>query len=237
MNQTITITDLTNEQFLQTYAEPGRIGLAGGRTLLDKALARAQRHVDPDKKWGLWSHAFLFQGTRLDKQHWVIESDLEMHHKHIRLGVQENRLAKFHDDSFYTTLAVLDFGLTDEQVQCVLERGLELVASRVRYSTRELIGTLIALRHPSLRSKTNVMSRPQSFYCSAFVHHLFRTSGLDLAPGLDEKNTTPEDLWRTLAPHTAYVLERPKLPGRKDRVVAHLRKLRTRRKKPKAAAG
>src|SRR4051812_7641509 len=104
MNQTITITDLTNEQFLQTYAKPGRIGLAGGRTLLDKALARAQRHVDPDKKWGHWSHAFLFQGTRHDKHHWVIESDLDMHHKHIRLGVQENRLTKFHDESFYTAL-------------------------------------------------------------------------------------------------------------------------------------
>jgi hypothetical protein len=81
------------------------------------------------------------------------------------------------------------------------------------------------------------MSRPQSFYCSAFVHHLFRTSGLDLAPGLDEKNTTPEDLWRTLAPHIAYVLERPKVPGKKDRVVAHLRKIRSGRKKPETTAG
>ncbi|HVT87770.1 MAG TPA: hypothetical protein VHD56_02875 [Tepidisphaeraceae bacterium] len=217
MNQRIIVTGMSNQEFLDTYALPGRVGLANGTTLIDKAIARAQRHVDADKNWGSWAHAFLFQGVRHDKHHWVIESDLEIHRKHIRLGVQENRLAKFHNEGMYCSLAILDFGLNDEQIACLLSRGLELVAARTRYSLRELVGTLFALRHPSLRSKSNLLSRPQSYYCSAFVHHLFRSSGLDLAPGLDEKHTTPEDLWRTLAPHTAWVLEREKAPSIRGR--------------------
>jgi hypothetical protein len=209
MNQVITLTDLSNREFLETYALPGRVGLASGTTLIDKAIGRAQRHVDAEKIWSRWSHAFLFQGIRHDKRHWVIESDLQLHRKHIQLGVQENRADKFYDESTYHSLAVLDFQLSDEQIACLLGQGLELVAAKVRYSLRELFGTLFALRHPSLRGRTNLLSRPQSYYCSAFVHHLFRTAGLDLAPELDEKHTTPEDLWRTLMPHTAYVLERP----------------------------
>jgi len=45
-------------------------------------------------------------------------------------------------------------------------------------------------------------------YCSAFVQHLFRKIGFDLAPGVSGKNTTPEDLARTLIPHTRYILKR-----------------------------
>jgi hypothetical protein len=217
MNQLITLTDLSNQKFLETYARPGRVGLAGGTTLIDKAIGRAQRHVDAEKVWSRWSHAFLFQGVRHDKRHWVIESDLQLHRKHIQLGVQENRVEKFYDERMYNSLAVLDFQLGDEQIACLLGSGLELVAARVRYSLRELIGTLFALRHPSFRNRANLLSRPQSYYCSAFVHHLFRTAGLDLAPNLDEKHTTPEDLWRTLAPHTAYVLERPPKKSQKSR--------------------
>jgi hypothetical protein len=230
MNQTISVTGMSNRDFLEAYAVPGRVGLAGGPALLNQAIARAQRHVDAGHVWSRWSHAFLFQGVRHDQRHWVIESDLEVHRRHIRLGVQENRADKYHDEAMYSVMAVLDFGLTDEQTASLLSHGLELVATRTRYSMRELFGTLFALRHPSLRGRSNLLARPKSFYCSAFVHHLFRTSGLDLAPGLDEKHTTPEDLWRTLAPHTAYILERPEKARSGSRVINRLRKLKHRKR-------
>jgi hypothetical protein len=231
MNQIISVTGLSNCEFLEQFAMPGRVGLAGGATLVNKAIGRAQRHVDDNKVWSRWGHAFLFQGRRQDQCQWVIESDLEVHRRHIRLGVQENRLEKYYNETLFGTLAVLDFGLNEDQTRLLLGRGLELVALRTRYSLRELIGTLDALRHPSLRGRPNVLSRPHSYYCSAFVGHLFRTSGLDLAPGLDEKNTTPEDLWRSLAPHTAYILEKPPLPrkqGVRSKARSSLRKLRRR---------
>lgn len=212
-NKTIVVTDLTNAEFLECYAQAGRVGLSGGETFVDQAIRRAERHLDPERRWGLWSHAFVFEGRRPDGHHWVIESDLQFQRKHLQLGVQENRVAKYHDEHYYTSLAVLDFGLNDAQVAELLSEGLELVASRTRYSLRELVGTLIALHDPTLRSKENLLARDRSLFCSAFVQHLFRKAGLDLTPGVDAKNTTPEDLSRCALPHTTYLLVREKPEG------------------------
>jgi hypothetical protein len=213
-NEKVIVTGISNHEFLQRYARPGHIGLSGGQTLVDKAICRAERHLDDLRHWGSWSHAFIFQGERHDGHHWVIESDLQIHRKHIQLGVQENRVAKYFDEQLYSTLAVLDFGLSEAQVRCLLREGLELVASRARYSLRELLGTLIALRRPALRGRDNLLSRESSMYCSAFVQHLFQRAGLDLAPGVHGKNTTPEDIARTALPHITYLLER-NVRGRK----------------------
>src|SRR4051812_22364111 len=177
-NEVVRVSGLSNQEFLRLYARPGRIGLSGGVTLIDKVICRAERHLDEAERWGSWSHAFLFQGTRVDGHHWVIESDLQFHRKHIQLGVQENRVSKYHDEKMYSTLAVLDFGLSEEQIAALLQEGLELVATRARYSLRELVGTLIALRRPELRGRNNVLARERSMYCSAFVQHLFRRMGL-----------------------------------------------------------
>ena len=98
-------------------------------------------------------------------------------------------------------------GLPEERVSDLLREGLELVATRTRYSLRELVGTIIALRQEK-RGEENVMSRDCSMYCSAFVQHLFRKAGLDLAPGVQVKNTTPDDISRTSVPHVTYVLKR-----------------------------
>jgi hypothetical protein len=222
--QTVVVTDLSNEEFLERFAHPGRIGLSGGITLIDKAIARAERHLDEAGAWGSWSHAFLFQGRRHDGHHWVIESDLQIHRKHIQLGVQENRISKYHDEEFYTTLAVLDFGLSPEQLALLLREGLELVANRARYSVRELVGTLIALHDPKLRGRDNLLAREQSMYCSTFVQHLYRKIGLDLAPGVHGKNTTPEDISRTLVPHTTYLLKRELVRGKLSKLKVRIRR-------------
>jgi hypothetical protein len=213
-NETIIVTGLSNREFLERYTHPGRIGLCGGTTNIDKAICRAQRHLNDEKRWSDWSHVFFFQGLRPDGHHWVIESDIQIHRKHIQLGVQENRVAKFFDDDFYTTLAVLDFGLTDEQIALLIREGLELVANREQYSVRELIGTLIALRRPELRAQENLMARENSVYCSAFVKGLFLKAGIELVPGIAAKNTTPEEIFRTLVPHKKYVLQRETKPGK-----------------------
>jgi hypothetical protein len=222
-DEIVLLTDLSNREFLDRYACAGRIGLSGGVTLIDKAIARAQRHLDEEQRWGAWSHAFLFQGRRHDGHHWVIESDLQINRRHIRLGVQENRISKYFDEQLYCTLAVLDFGLSEEQTSALLREGLELVATRARYSLRELVGTLIALRHPELRGRGNILSRQCSMYCSAFVQHLFRKMGIDLAPGVDAKNTTPEDISRTVIPHTTYLLHR-EVPNRLQELRTRLRR-------------
>ena len=233
VDQVVRLTNLSNEEFLGRYAKAGCIGLSGGLTLIDKAICRAERHLNEKERWGLWSHAFVFQGVRADGHHWVLESDLQVHHKHIQLGVQENRISKYHDEKLYTNLAILDFGLSDEHVAILLREGLELVASRAKYSMRELVGTLIALRRPELRTQNNVLARESSMYCSAFVRHLFRKMGLELAPGIDTKNTTPEDISQSPAPHVTYLLQREAPHGAVDalkrRTRARMRLMKRRR--------
>src|SRR5260221_7678337 len=230
------VEGISNEDCLGKYAAAGRVGLACGTFRIDSLIRRAQRHVNEQKEWSLWSHALIFQGERADGHHWVIESDLDVHRKHIRLGVQENRISKYFDKGFYTTLAVLDFGLPEERVGVLLREGLELVASRARYSLHELVGTLIALRHPGLRTRENLLARESSLYCSAFVQHLFRKAGIDLAPGVHDKNTTPEDISRTTVPHVTYLLKRELPPGALSEVRAKLRqRVQTRIEKIKEA--
>jgi len=235
----VVVTGLSNREFLELYARPGRIGLSGGVTFVDRAICRAERHLDEREHWGAWSHAFLFEGQRPDGHHWVIESDLQVHRKHIQLGVQENRISKYFDEGLYTNLAVLDFGLAETQVACLLSEGLELVANRARYSLRELLGTLIALQRPELRSRHNLLARESSMFCSALVQHLFRKAGLDLAPGVDLKNTTPEHIARTGLPHVTYLLQRKVARSKltelqtrlRRRVGARIRRLRQRKAK------
>ena len=222
--QIVRVEGLSNREFLEKYARAGCIGLSGGITLIDRAICRAERHLDADETWGAWSHAFLFQGQRADGHQWVIESDLQIHRKHIQLGVQENRIAKYFDEKLYTILAVLDFGLNEQQVAGLLCEGLDMVANRARYSLRELVGTLIALRRPQLRNRTNVLARERSLYCSALVRQLFRRAGVDLAPEVDLKNTTPEDIARTAAPHVTYWLERDRARSKMKEFKARLRK-------------
>jgi len=224
-HETIVLQGLTNREFLERFARPGRVGLSGGVTLVDRMIARAERHLDPEKRWGCWSHAFLFEGVRIDGQHWVIESDLQFKHKHFLLGVQENRIAKYFDEALYTNLAVLDFGLDDTQTRRLLAEGLELAATRTQYSLRELVGTLVALRRQELRGQENLLAREKSLFCSAFVQHLFRRIDLDLTPGVGVKHTTPEDISRTTVPHTTWLLQRA-LP--RSEVLALARKVRRR---------
>jgi hypothetical protein len=124
-------------------------------------------------------------------------------------------------------LAVLDFGLSEVQVATLLREGLELVANRERYSIRELVGTLIALKKPELRARENLWARERSVYCSAFVKQLFHHAGMDLVPGVAGKNTTPEDLARSPVPHVTYRLQRETAPGKvaglKKKIQRHVR--------------
>ena len=45
-SQTVVVAGLTNREFLERYARPGRVGLSGGITLIDKAIAPAGANAD-----------------------------------------------------------------------------------------------------------------------------------------------------------------------------------------------
>lgn len=207
MSERVQRSTLDNREFLEEHARAGRVGLVGGASPIDRAIALAQRPLTPASRGSAWTHAFLFQGRRADGHHWLIESDLDVHRKHVRLGVQENRASKYFDRRAWPALAILDFGLAPDEEQRLLALALELVARRVRYSLRELVGTLIAMQSPARRARPNALAREHAIFCSAFVQHVFREIGHDLAPGIDVKHTTPEDLFRS--PRAVRIWERP----------------------------
>ena len=66
MNEVITVRGISNAEFFAKHAAPGRIGLTGGATLVDRAIRRAERHVC-DGKWSNWSHAFIFGAGHISK--------------------------------------------------------------------------------------------------------------------------------------------------------------------------
>ena len=77
---------------------------------------------------------------------------------------------------------------------------------------------------PELRGRENLLSRERTLFCSAFVQHLFRKISFDLAPGVDDKHTTPEDISRTVTPHVTYRLERETTPGKLEGLKTRFRR-------------
>lgn len=201
-------TTETNADFLQRHAAPARIGLAGGSAWIDLGIRKAQRLLVDDVAGSAWSHAFLIGEQRSDGHWWVLESDLDLRHKQIRLGAQENRLGKYFDAQEWPNLAVLDFGLDEATARRVLTTALDLLSNSTRYSLREIVGTLFALAKPSLRERENLLAREGSLYCSAFVQHCYAAAGMPLVTGLSTKNTTPHDIARSALPHKAHTLLR-----------------------------
>ncbi len=206
--EVVDVTGLSNAEFLERYAAPGRVGLAGGNALINRAIRRAQRRLRADDVPSDWSHVFLFTERRVDGRLWALESDLDLAKKQIRLGVQENRIDKYHDPAEYPNLGVLDFGLSAEQARAVQTEGLNLLARLTRYSLRELVGTFLALQSTRLRARENVLSREGSLYCSAMVQHCYTAAGVRLRPAVDTKNITPEDVASSPAARTLFRLRR-----------------------------
>jgi len=200
--------EASNEDFLETYAIPGRVGLVGGSSWVDKVIQTATRKVASKSLGSRWSHAWIFQGRRKDGHHWVIESDLDAGSRHRRLGVQENRISKFFDEKEFPHLAVLDFGLAQDQVSRVLFEALELVANQATYSFLEILGTALAVNTGTNRRRPNLLGKDRSMYCSAFVQYVFDKAGLDLIPGVHPSMGTPEELASSPRLQRIYLLRR-----------------------------
>jgi hypothetical protein len=200
---------LSNQEFIERYALAGRVGLVCGASLIDQVIQAATGKVSRTHRKGDWSHAWVFQGRRRDGHHWIIESDLDAGLKHQRLGVQENRVTKFFCEKECPRLAVLDFGLTAEQVDTVLRECLELVANQATYSLMEILGTALALQTGRSRNRKNLLAKKSSMYCSGLVQHVFAKANIDLIPNVHSSLGTPDELARSPVLRQAYWLRRP----------------------------
>lgn len=199
----------SNQEFIERYALAGRVGLVSGASLIDQVIQKATGKVSTRQRRGEWSHAWVFQGRRRDGHHWIVESDLDAGLKHQRLGVQENRVTKFFSEAECPRLAILDFGLSAQQVEQVLTECLELVANQATYSLMEILGTALALQTGRSRNRKNLLAKKSSMYCSGLVQHVFAKAGIDLIPNVHSSLGTPEELARSPVIRQAYWLRRP----------------------------
>lgn len=199
---------MDNRTFLHKHAAPGRIGLCSGNEWMTKLIRKAQAPLTADGHRSLWSHAFIFMEQRVDGHWWVMESDLDLRERHIRLGVQENRLARYEDDDAFPNVAVLDFGLDARQVQQVQTKALDLLAGFSTYSLSELMGTMLAMHSTRFRKRDNMLAAEGSMYCSAFVQHCYAAAGIDFHAGVPGKNIAPHDLDNCPIPHQTHKLVR-----------------------------
>ena len=197
-----------NAAFIEKHAGPGRIGLCGGRDWMTKLIRKAQAPLTNDGHRSLWSHAFVFSERRIDGHWWVIESDLDVRYRQIRLGVQENRVDRYFDDEAFPNLAILDFGLTDAQVLQVQRAGLDLLSGLVTYSITELMGTMLAMHSRRLRRRDNLLAKEGALYCSAMVQHCYHAAGIEFLPGVQGKNIAPHDIDESPIPHRTHRLIR-----------------------------
>lgn len=202
------VAGLSNADFIERHAAPGRIGLCGGRDLINKLIRKAQAPLTADGHRSLWSHAFLFSERRSDGHWWVIESDLDVRYRQVRLGVQENRAARYFDAEAFPNLAILDFHLDARQAREIQVAALDLLAGLTSYSLRELAGTLLAMHSNRLRGRNNLLSQEGALYCSAMVQHCYAAAGIEFIPGVHGKNVAPHDIDDSPLPHASHRLIR-----------------------------
>jgi hypothetical protein len=205
---TTTMNPPSNATFIATHAAPGRIGLCGGRDWINKMIRKAQAPLTADGHGSLWSHAFVFSEQRVDGHWWVIESDLDLCYRQIRLGVQENRVDRYFDADAFPNIAILDFGLDAEQVRQVQVAGLDLLSELSSYSLSELVGTAFAMRSRRLRRRENLLAKKDAVYCSALVQHCYAAAGIEFHAGVDGKNIAPHDIDESALPHQTHRLIR-----------------------------
>jgi len=198
----------SNEAFIQRHAAPGRIGLCAGGDWISKVIRKSQAPLTDDGHRSLWSHAFLFSERRSDGHWWVIESDLDLRYRQMRLGVQENRVARYFDASEFPNIAILDFGLDEAQTRRVVGAGLDLLSGLASYSLSELVGTMLAMYSTRLRKRDNLLAKEGALYCSAMVQHCYAAAGIHLLPDVSGKNIAPHDIADSPLPHTAHRLVR-----------------------------
>jgi hypothetical protein len=202
------VTGLSNADFIARHAAPGRIGLCGGSDLINKLIRKAQAPLTADGHRSLWAHAFVFSERRSDGHWWVIESDLDVRYRQIRLGVQENRAARYFDAEAFPNLAILDFHLDETQTRQVQTAALDLLSGLSSYSLRELAGTVLAMHSTRLRGRSNLLAQEGALYCSAMVQHCYAAAGIEFLPGVHGKNVAPHDIDESPLPHASHRLIR-----------------------------
>jgi hypothetical protein len=135
--------------------------------------------------------------TREDGEIRVYESDVFFTRNGLLNGAQETTLQKYSEDAKNVLLCVMDFHLTDPEVERILAEAQRQIALGVRYPVLELFGTLWAYLTRSFRRR-NPLDLRRASYCSAFINDCYAVVERIVPPSVAHAtNVSPEYLFQS----------------------------------------
>ncbi len=190
--------------FLSAHGLHGRVGLLGGASLGHRLVRWGQAPITADRRWSLWSHAVIFaqeEGRRV-----LYESDFDLRGfpPRLRNGAQLSPIEKYFDPKRWPYMCILDFELTQGQMQEIIDECRLMITRRIRYALGGLVAAGIFYRFGrAIRVHSRV--RPRGLFCSAFVQEAFMRVGIRFQEHISLQHLGPEHIWHTSVPHLTYI--------------------------------
>lgn len=204
--------------FLSEHGRNGRVGLLGGAQLGHRLVRWGQAPVTSDRRWSLWSHAVIFAEEDGRRVLYECDFDLRVFPPGLRNGAQVNPIEKYFDPKRWPYMCVLDFELTQPQIQEIMDACRMMVGQRIRYA---LWGLVTAGLYYRLGRSIQVRSQPRrrELFCSAFVQRAFMEVGIRFQGHVPLQCLGPEHIWQTPVPHVTYIRRKEwdALQGKKPR--------------------
>ncbi|MBU1700034.1 MAG: hypothetical protein KJ970_03315 [Candidatus Eisenbacteria bacterium] len=160
-----------SNQFLGS-AKPRNVVLIKQKSWIHDLVCEGQTSITPDRKPSRWGHVFTVGKAREDGGIRVYESDIYFARNGLLNGAQESTLKKYGKDKKNVLLHIIDYHLTDVEVDEIIAEAQRQIASGVRYPVLELLGSLWAYITRTFR-KRNPLDLKRASYCSAFVNDCF----------------------------------------------------------------
>jgi hypothetical protein len=191
------------------------IGLIGEYGLVGYGIRTAQEVIRVDRMPSHWSHAFLIasplspdparnRDPRRSPLVWesTLEPPAELNSWVLRDGVGPRRIVDYANSTFdlfsqhcVPNIAVIAIGLDGEELAKIRARASDPAVDRLHYDIPGLLGTWFAYL-TDRAGAPNPLATGSGVYCSAYVQLAYDAAGIDLAPGAQQRNTSPEHIWQ-----------------------------------------
>jgi hypothetical protein len=189
-------------EFFTANFKPGAIGLVGTTDLMGRAIREAQKSFTLDGLPSRWCHALIFGGLRLDRHSvdsptslHIFESSFDIYllKAQMRNGAQENWIGNWCDNQT-DQACIIDFGLSEVEVNNVLATALQLVDEQVNFPIVGLAAVWLDIILKRVWQRNPFISK-NSMFCSQLVRHCYQIAKRDfLGPEIDISNTAPEHI-------------------------------------------
>jgi len=211
-----------NQQQFQTFKKallPGDIILIGGGGFIADVIREGQAIADPSWTSQLSHAAFVQADGQISEStlswRWDKIPTFPWFKINISSGVQISDGASWNDGEVLKWICIVRLnGLTSATINAATARGQELLAQKMFYPVRELVGDLISetnyrflgmlkwINPPyfekcmkDLLLKKNPLDAKNAMYCCCYVNDCYQTAGTRLLPTtMDESNSKVGDL-------------------------------------------